>query len=204
MIHGTVLSKHGDARALGLHIANELDWAQEVWSHASLGLLLQELYISPDLMDPGRWDVLAEALRWARDHHSTLEDMHWAVGSGCGQEPYGWAAWRDGLGFLTLRNPTASRLKTELFRLKDAFELPLNGPVQLEYRVVKRFAGSSSPSWQCSSLQGGKKATGHQGSCLVILEQQTQVSLDAAELLILEFGAPSGPEHEILSTRTDL
>ena len=83
MIHGAVLSKHGDARALGLHLANELDWAQEVWSHASLGLLLQELYVSPDLMDPGRWDVLAEALQWARKNSLTLEDTHWAIFRAC-------------------------------------------------------------------------------------------------------------------------
>ena len=184
MIHGSVLSKHGDARALGLHIANDLDWAQEVWSHASLGLLLQELYISPDLMDTPRWDVLSDALRWAREHFQTLEDMHRAVARGCGQEPYGWAAWHSGLGFLTLRNPMASRVKTEQFKLKDALELPSRAQGRLQFEVVRRLVGSSARTWSCGLLQGAKKV---QGTCVISSEELTQASLDVTELLILEF-----------------
>ncbi|CAE7537657.1 unnamed protein product [Symbiodinium natans] len=201
MIHGSVLSKHGDARALGLNLANDLDWAQEVWSHASLGLLLQELYISPDLMDSKRWDVLSGALKWARDHYATLEDTHWAISQGCNQQPYGWAAWRDGLGFLTLRNPSAKSVRTELFKLGDAFELPSSTEGQLQFRLIKRLTGSTG-KWRCSSVRGAKKM---QGTCVISSQQHTQVSLNDAELVILEFRVrPSQPHLESHGTRSEL
>ncbi|CAE7448080.1 clpX [Symbiodinium sp. CCMP2592] len=206
MIHGAVLSKHGDARALGLHLANELDWAQEVWSHASLGLLLQELYVSPDLMDPGRWDVLAEALQWARTNSLTLEDTHWAIFRACEVQPYGWAAWRDGLGFLTLRNPSTKKsakpkTKTEAFTLRDAFELPSGDMGHLRFRIVKRLASSSS-KWRCSSFQGAKR---QQGECVIASNMQTYVELDDAELVILEFRrASSHPNLVAVGDRSEL
>merc|ERR1719265_2871847 len=108
MIHGAVLAQHGDARSIGLHDASDLDWKQEVWSHAVMGLQLQELYISPEIMTKGRWDALAEALLWSRQHAETLADVHRAFPATCTQElgrPYGWASWRAHMGFLGLRNP---------------------------------------------------------------------------------------------------
>ncbi|CAE7495146.1 clpX [Symbiodinium microadriaticum] len=206
MIHGAVLSKHGDARALGLHLANELDWAQEVWSHASLGLLLQELYVSPDLMDPGRWDVLAEALQWARKNSLTLEDTHWAIFRACEMGPYGWAAWRDGLGFLTLRNPSTRKsakpkMKTDVFTMQDAFELPSGDMGHLQFRIVKRLASSSS-KWRCSSFHGAKR---QQGECVIASDKQTYVELDDAELVILEFRrAVSHPNLAAVGDRSEL
>ena len=44
-----------------------------------MGLLLQELYISAELMLPKRWDVLASALQWADQNWEQLEDMRFGM-----------------------------------------------------------------------------------------------------------------------------
>jgi len=197
MVHGVVLSQHGDARDLGLHEANTLDWAQEVWSFAAMGLQLQELYISVDLMTTERWDELAAGLRWSTEHHETLADTHWItkLPFGCAKEsykPYAWATWRGRSGFLTLRNPRGDvRVWSESFSLAEALELPHltlarldKGRDVLVIKVEKRLAPGSPPNSRCAFIEGAVEhgSTG----CTLSAQAQTRVKLHGAELLVLK------------------
>lgn len=198
MVHGVVLAQHGDARAHGLHQASELDWMQEVWSFVSMGLLLQELYVSAELMDPWRWDVTAEALAWGRRHAKLLEDSHWFLPATClgqGFQPHGWAAWRGGMGFLTLRHLHGERkVHTRHFTLAEALELPLAAtsspggvPRSLAVKVERRFS-LGDYSWEqeagsCAFLVGSEPLG--DGTCRLPATHNTQVRMDAGDLLIL-------------------
>jgi len=198
MIHGAVLAQHGDARALGLHQATKIDWAQEVWSHAAMGLLLQELYISTDLMTRERWDTLAEALNWSHTHASVLEDTHWALPVGCADdtfEPHSWAAWRGSIGFLTLRNPQGrERLWTKRFTLVETLELPAENPRGKEHRtmvveIVKRLepamhGGTGEILRACQFLEGSSDIG--DGRCSISAGLRTRVRLGGGELLLLQ------------------
>lgn len=200
MIHGVVLAQHGDARSHSLHAATELDWGQEVWSFASMGLLLQELYVSPELMTDDRWDVLAEALKWIRINSYTLEDMRWVFSAGCIEgtmEPHGWAAWRGSRGFITLRNSRMDIAQTSTdFTLASALELPLaarRGPGDVSrsfiVSVEKRLAGTDLPETRagklCAFLVGSKESDDASG-CILSADQTTHVKLGWGELLILQ------------------
>lgn len=79
------------------------------------GANLQELYLSPDMMNGQAWDDVAEAIRWAEAYADVLADAHWAGGDPEKGEVYGYAAYRQGRGAtLALRNPSSRVQKVEL------------------------------------------------------------------------------------------
>ncbi len=125
MLHGLIYARH--ARNLDTDPAG--DFRDEVRDYFGTGTQLQEMYITPALLKPGDWDVLAQAARWSRRNAATLVDTHWVGGDPARLEPYGWGAWSPampGLGIVTLRNP-ADRPQT--FALEPAFALELPGDV---------------------------------------------------------------------------
>jgi hypothetical protein len=87
------------------------------------GTQLQEMYITPSLLKPADWDVLAEAAKWSRANAGVLKDTHWVGGDPRWLEVYGWASWTPDKAIVTLRNPSD---KAQDFQLDagQAFELP--------------------------------------------------------------------------------
>ncbi len=62
MLHGLIYARH----AIGLSSDRKGDFAAEVHSYFASGTGLQELYVSPDLLDAKQWDLIAAAAKWAR------------------------------------------------------------------------------------------------------------------------------------------
>lgn len=86
------------------------------------GTNLQELYLTPDMMNDKAWDDVAEAARWAQRYADVLADVHWVGGDPEKGEVYGYAAWRAGRGAtLALRNPSAR---------KQVFKVDLNAALE--------------------------------------------------------------------------
>ena len=106
MLHGLIYARH--AERLGSD--PDHDFADEVHSYFGTGTQLQEMYITPSLLSPQDWDVLAEAAKWSRANAETLRDSHWIGGDPARLEVYGWAAWSSAQGkekaIVTLRNPS--------------------------------------------------------------------------------------------------
>jgi len=106
MLHGLIYARH--AERLGSD--PDHDFADEVHSYFGTGTQLQEMYITPSLLSPQDWDVLAEAAKWSRANAETLKDSHWIGGDPARLEVYGWAAWSSAQGkekaIVTLRNPS--------------------------------------------------------------------------------------------------
>jgi hypothetical protein len=82
-------------------------WARHCWLAAGRGTLHHDLYVAPDSLSDGEWAVLAEALRWARDHQHVLARSRMVLGDPAAGEVYGFAARRGDAGVLCLRNPAA-------------------------------------------------------------------------------------------------
>jgi hypothetical protein len=99
------------------------DFIHEVQSFFGSGTNLQELYMTPSRMTPQGWDVLAEGVRWSRAHADILVDTHWIGGDPEKFEIYGWAAWSDDHGILTLRNPNGQP-GSIILDIGAVFELP--------------------------------------------------------------------------------
>jgi hypothetical protein len=64
------------------------------------------MYITPTLLSNENWDAIAAHAKWSRSNAETLFDTHWIGGDPLRLEPYGWAAWSEKKGIVTVRNPS--------------------------------------------------------------------------------------------------
>ena len=140
MLHGIVFAQQ--APDLSTDPGN--DFTNEVHSYFGSGTQLQELYITPSLLTPADWDVLAESAKWSRRNAPTLLDTHWIGGDPEWLEVYGWAAWSPKKGILTLRNPGSAPQQITL-DIGRAFELPPFAPKRYLARSPWVADGAISP-----------------------------------------------------------
>jgi hypothetical protein len=96
---------------------------EDIHAFFASGTNCQELYITPSLLSPAMWDVLAEAAKWSRDNADVLVDTHWVGGDPAQGEVYGWASWSSRKGILGLRNPKDVPGRSTL-DIGKALELP--------------------------------------------------------------------------------
>lgn len=119
MLHGIIYATH----AVHLDKMSDSDFADQVHEFFGNGTQLQELYITPSLLDEQNWDDLAEAAKWSRANADVLVDTHWIGGDPAKNEVYGWASWSSGKGILVLRNPD-DQPATFSADAKELFQLP--------------------------------------------------------------------------------
>lgn len=119
MLHGIIYASN----ALHLNQMSDADFADQVRAFFGSGTQLQELYITPALLDKTNWDDLAEGARWARGNADVLVDTHWVGGDPVKGEVYGWASWSPRKAILVLRNPD-DRPADFTFDAGQLFELP--------------------------------------------------------------------------------
>jgi len=148
MLHGLIYAKS----AKNLDTDPGDDFASEVHDYFGTGTQLQEMYITPSLLTPKNWDVLAEAAKWSRVNAATLVDTHWIGGDPRQLEVYGWAAWSPAKGILTLRNPS-DKAQSFALDVRDAFELPPGAPAV--FRMSSPFDAAAAPV----DLRGGEAHT---------------------------------------------
>jgi hypothetical protein len=119
MLHGLIYGQ----KAYHLNTDPGGDFKNEVRDYFGTGTQLQEMYITPSLMKPADWDVLAEAAKWSRANAGVLKDTHWIGGDPRWLAVYGWASWTPEKAIVTMRNPSD---KPQDFNLDvgQAFELP--------------------------------------------------------------------------------
>jgi hypothetical protein len=123
MLHGMIYARS----AHNLNTDPRNDFPSEVRAYFGTGTQLQEMYITPALLKPADWEVLAESANWARRNADPLSDTHWVGGDPRELEPYGHAAWSPTKGILVLRNPGDAPKTLEL-DVAEAFELPQDAP----------------------------------------------------------------------------
>jgi hypothetical protein len=138
MVHGVIYA------ALADHLRDDPgnDFTAEVRTYFGSGTQLQELYLSPQLLSDRNWDDLAAAARWSRANAATLRDTHWIGGDPGRLEVYGWAAWSEGKGILTLRNPS-DRPASFRCDLGKVFELPAEAP--RTYAITGAYPDAPAP-----------------------------------------------------------
>jgi hypothetical protein len=119
MLHGLIYAQHHKQ----LDKDPDNDFRNEIRSYFGTGTQLQEMYITPGLLNDANWDDLAEAAKWSRANADVLKDTHWIGGDPAWLEVYGWAAWAPRKGILVLRNPSDKKEAISI-KLRDALELP--------------------------------------------------------------------------------
>ena len=123
MLHGVIYAR--DAQNLNTDPGD--DFRDDVRAYFGTGTDLQELYITPSLLTPANWDVLAESAKWARTNADVLVDTHWIGGDPLALAVYGHAAWTARLGIVVLRNPS-DQPATYALDVGQAFDLPPSAP----------------------------------------------------------------------------
>jgi hypothetical protein len=138
MLHGIIYATN----AAHLKTMSDADFAAQTREFFGTGTQLQELYLTPALLNRQNWDDLAEAAKWSRRNADVLVDTHWVGGDPGRGEVYGWASWSPREGILVLRNPTgkpaefSSTLETlfelppgarEMFRMKSPWKIDADG-----------------------------------------------------------------------------
>jgi hypothetical protein len=123
MLHGIIYAKN----ASGLTNMSDADFADQAREFFGNGTQLQEMYITPALLDKQNWDDLAEAAKWSRRNAEVLVDTHWIGGNPTKGEVYGWASWSPRKAILVLRNPTGQPANFTADAAK-LFELPSGVP----------------------------------------------------------------------------
>jgi hypothetical protein len=152
MLHGLIYAQ----KAYHLNTDPGGEFKNEVRDYFGTGTQLQEMYITPSLLKPPDWDVLAEAAKWSRANATVLKDTHWVGGDPRWLAVYGWAAWTPEKAILTLRNPSD---KPQDFQLDvgQAFELPAG--------AARNFAAHSpwhdEAGMRIMNLQAGAPHTFH-------------------------------------------
>jgi hypothetical protein len=119
MLHGIIYATN----AVHLNAMSDEDFAAQAREFFGEGTQLQELYLTPALLDHQNWDDLAEAAKWSRRNADVLVDTHWVGGDPSQGQVYGWASWNPAKAILVLRNPTGqpAEFSADVRRL---FELP--------------------------------------------------------------------------------
>ncbi|MRT06281.1 alpha-amylase family protein [Ewingella americana] len=121
MYHGIVSAEHA---YFGLEkVQTDSDFADQVWSYFATGTQLQELYITPSMLNSNKWDSLAAAAKWSRSNSDVLVDTHWIGGDPTALEVYGWASWSKKKAILGLRNPS-DKAQSYYLDLSKSFEIP--------------------------------------------------------------------------------
>ena len=119
MLHGIIYATN----AIHLNRMSDEDFAGQVREFFGTGTQLQEMYITPGLLDQQNWDDLAEAANWARANADVLVDTHWIGGDPAKGEIYGWASWSPRKAILVLRNPDGNPA-TFTANVEALFQLP--------------------------------------------------------------------------------
>lgn len=133
MYHGIVSAENA---YYGLEkVQTDSDFADQVWSYFATGTQLQELYITPSMLNKAKWDTLAQAAKWSRENASVLVDTHWIGGDPTSLEVYGWASWSKDKAIFGLRNPSDKPQRYFLDLTKD-FEIPAGERSQFTLKVV--------------------------------------------------------------------
>jgi hypothetical protein len=129
MLHGIIYATN----ASKLEVTSDRDFADEVHDFFGAGTQLQEMYITPRLLNAQNWDDLAEAAKWSRANSGVLVDTHWIGGNPEKNQVYGWASWTARKGIIVLRNPDD---QPAVFSadFKSIFELPAGAAKTFQLR----------------------------------------------------------------------
>lgn len=98
------------------------EFRRYLYMNLSRGTGFIELYIKPFVLQPADWDVIAEGLAWSEDVFPTFHRARMHGGNPKKKEVYGYTAWNEAQGYISLHNP-AAEAKTYAVKLDRAFGL---------------------------------------------------------------------------------
>jgi len=111
MTHGII---KGRLNFLGGKNESLDSFSNEVMMYFGRGVMMWELYISPDLLSDGEWEAIASSVKWAKANASVLDKTKMILGDPLKRETYGYIHLTKDKGIILLRNPDVSKKVTEI------------------------------------------------------------------------------------------
>ena len=145
MTHGII---KGKANMLGGTKEAIEDWRDEVVHYYSVGNMMYELYISPDILSPEEMDTLGNVTKWAEANaHPLLDNSTMVGGDPAKREAYGYVHSIPAKSIAMLRNPFVRpqtvKLKVDeqngFARFEGAQELEMQYPYREVQSVAVKF-----------------------------------------------------------------
>ena len=103
MTHGII---KGRLNFLGGKNESLLSFSNEVTMYFGRGVMMWELYVSPDLLNENEWNVIASAVKWAKKNKDILSNTKMILGNPLKREVYGYSHLTGKKGILLIRNPS--------------------------------------------------------------------------------------------------
>jgi hypothetical protein len=142
MTHGII---KGKANMLGGEKEVLEDWRDEVVHYYSVGNMMYELYISPDILSPDEMDTLGNVTKWATANaHPLLDNSTMVLGDPAQREPYGYVHSGAEKSIVTLRNPFVRPRTVKLKIEEHNGFVPTQGAQVLEIQYPYREIQSGS------------------------------------------------------------
>lgn len=103
------------------------EFEKYLYMHATRGMAFWELYYSYNLMSPAKWKANGDVLKWVRANYHILKHAQLIGETPVKNRVYGYSAWTDEEGILSLRNPTSKPASfkitlDELIGVKDSVQ----------------------------------------------------------------------------------
>jgi len=124
MTHGII---KGRLNLLGGKNESLDSFSNEVMMYFGRGVMMWELYISPDLLSDGEWNAIASSIKWARANKNVLEKTRMILGNPMKRETYGYLHFRKDKGILLLRNPSVSKQTANIDLTPDLGDIDPSG-----------------------------------------------------------------------------
>lgn len=111
MTHGII---KGRLNFLGGKNESLDSFSNEVMMYFGRGVMMWELYVSPDLLSNNEWDAIASSIKWAKANKDVLEKTKMILGNPLKRETYGYIHFNKDKGILLLRNPDVEARQTKI------------------------------------------------------------------------------------------
>lgn len=85
---------------------NDEEFRKYMLMMTTRGTAFWELYYSYNMFNKAKWRINADALRFIRNDYDILKTSQFIGGSPTNGDVYGYSAWTDGAGIISLRNPS--------------------------------------------------------------------------------------------------
>ncbi len=102
MTHGIIKGRYNLLGGANESLASFCD---EAMMYFGRGVMMWELYVSPDVLSAGEWNAIASSIQWAKSNQDVLKKTRMVLGDPRKGEAYGYLHMTGEKGILLVRNP---------------------------------------------------------------------------------------------------
>lgn len=162
---------------------NDEDFRKYMLMMTTRGTAFWELYYSYNMFNEAKWRINADALRFIRNDYDILKKSQFIGGSPTNGDVYGYSAWTDDAGIISLRNPSNDK-KSFTVELNRLIGVPENAE-NFQCAYIYPYEGKKHEKL----YNYGDKITVELSSCEVVIMKFSRKEEKVANLVYGRFNA---------------